>query len=97
MENELFCPLSAIQEGQQATVETLLATDSMRRRLLDIGLVAGTKVTCLQKSPAGDPVAYLIRGAVIAIRSEDAERILVTPQTAKCTQGVREQGAVSWG
>ena len=63
MENELYCcPLSAIQEGQQATVETLLATDSMRRRLLDIGLVSGTKITCLQKSPAGDPVAYLIRG-----------------------------------
>mgnify|MGYP005797636191 FL=1 len=97
MENDSYCPLSAIREGQQATVETLLATDSMRRRLLDIGLVAGTKVTCLQKSPAGDPVAYLIRGAVIAIRSEDAERILVTPQIVRCAETVHEQGAVSWG
>jgi len=42
-------------------------------------------------------VAYLIRGAVIAIRSEDAEQILVTPQAARCPQGVREQGAVLWG
>lgn len=30
-----------------------------------------------QKSPAGDPVAYLIRGAVIAIRSEDSSQIVV--------------------
>lgn len=44
---------------------------------LDIGLVEGTDVSCLQKSPAGDPVAYLIRGAVIAIRSEDSSQIVV--------------------
>ena len=50
---------------------------AIRRRLLDIGLVEGTDVSCLQKSPAGDPVAYLIRGAVIAIRSEDSSQIVV--------------------
>lgn len=50
----------------------------MRRRLQDIGLIEGTKVKCLQKSPAGDPVAYLIRGAVIALRSEDSSNILIS-------------------
>lgn len=70
-------PLSCMAEGQTARVGELLATGSMRRRLLDIGLVEGTDVSCLQKSPAGDPVAYLIRGAVIAIRSEDSSQILV--------------------
>lgn len=49
----------------------------MRRRLLDMGLIEGTRISCLQKSPAGDPVAYLIRGAVIALRSEDSSQILV--------------------
>ena len=49
----------------------------MRRRLQDIGLIEGTDVECLQKSPAGDPVAYYIRGAVIALRSEDSQNILV--------------------
>ena len=52
--------------------------DSMRRRLQDIGLIEGTRVECLQKSPSGDPVAYLIRGAVIALRTEDSEKILVS-------------------
>ncbi len=75
--NTSTCPLSAIREGQTVRVRELLSTGSMRRRLLDIGLIEGTDVSCLQKSPAGDPVAYLIRGAVIAIRSEDSSKILV--------------------
>lgn len=58
-------------------VKELASTGSIRRRLLDIGLVEDTEVECLGKSPAGDPCAYLIRGAVIAIRSEDCRDILV--------------------
>ena len=49
----------------------------MRRRLLDIGLVENTEVECLGRSPAGDPSAFLIRGAVIALRSADCAQILV--------------------
>lgn len=71
--------LTELQEGQTAKVDKLLATGSMRRRLLDLGLIEGTRVCCLQKSPAGDPVAYAIRGATIALRSEDSGDILVSP------------------
>ena len=49
----------------------------MRRRLLDIGLTPDTRVECVGKSPAGDPKAFLIRGAVIAIRKEDCDEILI--------------------
>ena len=70
-------PLSKIREGESAVVRELTSTGSMRRRLLDIGLVEGTNIECLQKSPAGDPVAYLIRGAVIALRAEDSAAVLV--------------------
>ena len=78
-------PLSKIQEGESAVVRELTSTGSMRRRLLDIGLVEGTNIECLQKSPAGDPVAYLrssarpaaARGAVIALRAEDSAAVLV--------------------
>lgn len=75
--NPMPLPLSRVQEGCRARVCELLADGSMRRRMLDLGLVAGTDVRCLQKSPTGDPVAYLIRGAVIALRSEDSANILV--------------------
>lgn len=69
--------LNLVPEGKTVKVRELLSTGSMRRRLLDMGLIEGTKVSCLQKSPAGDPVAYLIRGAVIALRAEDSSQIVV--------------------
>lgn len=69
--------LTSLKEGERARVSTLLSSGSMRRRLQDIGLIEGTEVECVQKSPAGDPVAYMIRGALIALRSEDSSNILV--------------------
>jgi len=69
--------LSSIKPGERAVVKKLTADGSIRRRLLDIGLVDGTQVECIGKSPCGDPAAYLIRGAVIAIRREDSNCVLV--------------------
>ncbi len=69
--------LDTLVPGEQATVVKLCCTGSMRRRLLDIGLTENTCVTCLGRSPCGDPAAYLIRGAVIAIRRVDAADILI--------------------
>ncbi len=70
-------PLTNVPIGKVAVVRDLLLTGSIRRRLQDIGVINGTAIECLQKSPAGDPIAYLIRGAVIAIRSEESSKILV--------------------
>lgn len=74
---ESITTLNRLREGQSARVAGLSSPIDMRRRLQDIGLIEGTRVECLQKSPAGDPVAYLIRGAVIALRSEDSAGIFV--------------------
>ena len=70
--------LTNLKVGQRARVTALHSGGSMRRRLQDIGLIEGTEVECVQKSPAGDPVAYRIRGALIALRAEDSARVLVT-------------------
>ena len=67
--------LNALQIGQSAYVTQVEAGPAMRRRLMDIGLIPGTRVTCVAKSPAGDPAAYFIRGAVIALRGADAQGI----------------------
>lgn len=72
-----FQNLSNIKPGDYAKVQELLVDGAMRRRLLDIGLIKNTRIECLGRSPAGDPTAFLIRGAVIAIRSEDCENILI--------------------
>ncbi|HSH36614.1 FeoA family protein, partial [Schnuerera sp.] len=49
----------------------------IRRRMLDLGLIHGTNVKSLIQSPTGDPTAYEIRGATIALRSEEASQIFV--------------------
>lgn len=72
-----FHTLANLKEGQRGRVASLHSKGSMRRRLQDIGLIEGTEVECVQKSPAGDPVAYLIRGALIALRMEDAADIVI--------------------
>ena len=58
--NEIRC-LCDIEPGQKARIKKLTSNGSMRRRLLDIGLVENTEVVCLGKSPMGDPKAYLSR------------------------------------
>lgn len=70
--------LCDICPGETVRVHALEMTGAMRRRLLDIGLVTDTVVECVGKSPGGNPAAYWIRGAVIAIRAEDGAKILVT-------------------
>jgi DtxR family Mn-dependent transcriptional regulator len=54
-----------------------------RRRMLDLGLVPGTIVTAELPSPGGDPVAYRIRGSLIALRHAQASLILVEQTEAK--------------
>ena len=51
----------------------------MRRRVQDLGLVPGTRVTCVRRALSGDPIAYRIRGAVVALRKCDAAQIEVQP------------------
>lgn len=67
--------LADMLPGDTATVKEITTKGDMRRRLLDIGLTPGTRVECIGKSPGGDPKAFLIRGAVIAIRNEDCSGI----------------------
>lgn len=70
-------PLNSLSIGDKCKVKELVSEGLIRRRLLDLGLIQDTIVEVVQASPFGDPVAYLIRGTVIALRSEVAEMILV--------------------
>lgn len=71
--------LSSLSGDEKASVVRLspLCRGLERSRLLDLGLVPGTVVTIDLVSPSGSPTAYRIRGASIALRREQAERILI--------------------
>lgn len=71
--------LCDLKEGETAQVLTISPGCELRRRLMDIGLIPGSLVECIGRSPAGDPTAYLIKGAVIAIRARDAVNVEVAP------------------
>lgn len=55
----------------------LLVTGTIRRRLLDLGLIKGTKIVPVLISPSKDPRAFDVRGSLIAIRKEDANKIII--------------------
>lgn len=78
MENELKkMTLYDLPIGYKAKVYANESKGEKRRRMLDIGLVQGTWVECLRISPIGEPKAFKIRGAIIALRNEDAGEIIV--------------------
>ena len=56
-------------------IDKLNCNGNIRRRLLDLGLVKGTKITPVFKSPSGDPTAFEIRKTLIALRKEDSKLI----------------------
>jgi Fe2+ transport system protein FeoA len=45
--------------------------------MFDLGVLPGTKITAETRSPSGDPTAYIIRGALIALRQQQAQMIKI--------------------
>ncbi|MBE6596065.1 MAG: ferrous iron transport protein A [Ruminococcaceae bacterium] len=72
-----YIPLSELPIGTVCKVVSVDVDNRELRRFSDLGIVEGTMMKSLMVSPLGDPVAYLIRGAVFAIRREDSSRITV--------------------
>lgn len=75
--NEKIISLNKLPIGCIGKVKKITACGNKRRRMLDLGLINGTLVKSLRKSPFGDPIAYEIRGAVIALREEESSNIYI--------------------
>ena len=76
-ENVTACALCELEAGESGRVTAIYTKGEMRRRFMDMGLIVGTEVTCLMQSRGGDIAAYLVRGTVIAIRSDDVREIFI--------------------
>ena len=66
-----------LRTGETAELVRLEQGCGMRRRLLDMGLTPGARIECVGVSPGGDPRAFLVRGAVLALRREDCLSIIL--------------------
>lgn len=76
---ESFRTLSTLRPGDEAVVRGISGAcrGLQRRRLLDLGIVPGGTIRAEMVSPSGDPTAYRVRGATIALRKQQAEWIYV--------------------
>jgi len=66
-----------LRPEQEAVVKQVMGRGQMARRLMDLGLVPGTAVSCLGENPGGSLKAFCIRSAVIALRERDGRRVLL--------------------
>lgn len=73
--------LAELSEGESLRVTKISGEEAFLRRLLDLGIIEGVVIDCIGKSPLGEPKAYRVRGCVLALRRQEAEKI----------EGIREE------
>jgi Fe2+ transport system protein FeoA len=78
--------LSDIQTGHVVQIVSIAGQSSFRRRLMELGLVPGTRVELVRVAPLGDPVELLVRGASLSIRKAEASVIEVVPSTTTAAE-----------
>jgi DtxR family Mn-dependent transcriptional regulator len=76
---QLGFPLNTLNPGEKGRVVALSPRlrGADRRRMMDLGILPGTTIEVEMTSPSGDPTAYKVRGALIALRKEQAKLIQV--------------------
>ena len=62
---------------QSGTIAAIAAGGEMGRRIRDMGLVPGTRITIQGRAPLYDPVALRLRGFTLTLRNNEADYILV--------------------
>lgn len=70
--------LDQLPIGKEAIITKVGGEGALRRRLLDMGLTPKTKVLVRKVAPLGDPIELRLRGYLLTIRKEDANRIEVS-------------------
>ena len=69
--------LSELKPGETGLVMGVTGDDALALRLRDLGFWPKTLVECVRRAPLGDPKQYLIRGYMLALRRDEAGRVLV--------------------
>lgn len=71
--------LTALSPGQSGVVFQILGGRGKVQRLIDLGLVPGTRITVIRSAAFGGPIEISVRGTNLAIGRGIASRILVIP------------------
>ena len=71
--------LRDVKPKESARIVKIGGAGSIRRRLMDMGLVAGSEVTVQRVAPLGDPIEIRLKGYNLTLRKGEAASILVEP------------------
>lgn len=71
--------LNQLPPGKTAVITGISIPHALRCRLLDLGMVPGTRVTIRKFAPFGDPMELSLRGYTLVIRRDAAEKITIRP------------------
>ncbi|MDN5304365.1 MAG: ferrous iron transport protein [Fusobacteriaceae bacterium] len=69
--------LTELKRGEQAKIIKIGNIGELKKRLIDMGVTSGEIISFKRNAPLGDPKQYVIKNTNIAIRKEDAEKIII--------------------
>lgn len=69
--------LSSLPPGCAGTVTAVEVAPEHRGRLLEMGLLPGTRIEVIRYAPLGDPVEIKVRGYNLSLRKHEAEQVWV--------------------
>lgn len=67
--------LSDLKKGDCCTLQSVALYSGQRRRLQDLGMMPGCEIVCAYIAPSGSPMAFWVKGALIALRRTDCRKI----------------------
>ena len=73
-----YITLSELPMGSCGIISRLPYDDKLKKQLMNLGLICGTRIEAVCKSPSGNPCAYSFRGTLMAIRKSDTDKIIIT-------------------
>lgn len=97
---EKRCGLASMHPGEHGRIAGMHVAGDIGQRLKDMGFVRGAGIECVYASPFGDPVAYFVKGTLIAVRNEDAQKIevkIIETEMADVEKTSMETGDVGTG
>lgn len=72
-----FNTLDKLPLNKTAIIEYDECDKNLRKRIYDMGIIKGEKITPVFKSPFGNPIAFLVKDTIIALRKKDCEKIYI--------------------
>ncbi len=71
--------LADLNPNEAGCIRSILGADGLSQRLAEMGFTLGQMVRVVRFAPLGDPMQIRIRGFNVALRRNEARRIVLDP------------------